>query len=296
MKFAKYFLILLFPAVATAQTAEGYTTTANGLHYKFLRRSATPQYPGLTDIVSLNLTYSLRKKEGDSLMFDTRNIPQQELMVQLQPPAYRGDLMEGLAMAGVGDSISLIVPADSFFIRTAGVPNIPAHFSGASLIFQVGVKKVQTFEEIQKLQAQQDSIFKSQEESMRSQELAELKSYLDANNIKVAPRESGLIIIPGKKGGGAKPAPGSQVTVHYTGKLLDGSKFDSSVDRGDPFTFTLGRGMVIAGWDEGIAQLEVGSTATLIIPSSIGYGARGAGNAIPPFSTLIFEVELLKAE
>ena len=82
--------------------------------------------------------------------------------------------------------------------------------------------------------------------------------------------------------------------VHYTGYLLDGKKFDSSLDRGEPFEFTLGQGQVIQGWDEAVAMMRVGGKAKLIIPSKIGYGARGAGADIPPYASLIFEVELLE--
>lgn len=96
-----------------------------------------------------------------------------------------------------------------------------------------------------------------------------------------------------KEGNGASPKAGNVVVVHYTGWLTDGKKFDSSVDRGDPLEFVLGRGQVIRGWDEGIAQLKVGDKAKLTIPPEMGYGARGAGGVIPPNATLVFEVELL---
>ena len=100
-------------------------------------------------------------------------------------------------------------------------------------------------------------------------------------------------------GSGAEARAGQYVTVHYTGWLYNdgvkGAKFDSSKDRGDPFDFGLGAGMVIRGWDEGVQGMKVGGTRVLTIPPALGYGARGAGGVIPPNATLVFEVELLEA-
>ncbi len=96
-----------------------------------------------------------------------------------------------------------------------------------------------------------------------------------------------------KQGQGVIPTPGHTVVVHYTGKLLDGKKFDSSRDRGQPFEFPLGAGKVIPGWDEAFAAMKVGTQARITIPPAMGYGSRGAGGVIPPNATLIFDVELL---
>jgi len=108
---------------------------------------------------------------------------------------------------------------------------------------------------------------------------------------------SGLQITDSKVGTGATPKSGQTCVMHYTGWLYEngakGKKFDSSVDRGQPFEFPLGQRRVIAGWDEGVASMKVGGKRTLIIPPELGYGARGAGGVIPPNATLIFEVELL---
>ena len=108
---------------------------------------------------------------------------------------------------------------------------------------------------------------------------------------------SGMTITDTVAGTGATPKTGQTCVMHYTGWLytdgVKGKKFDSSVDRGEPFAFTLGTGQVIKGWDEGVASMQVGGKRTLIIPAAMGYGARGAGGVIPPNATLMFDVELL---
>jgi len=105
--------------------------------------------------------------------------------------------------------------------------------------------------------------------------------------------DSGLRYRIFKEGTGPKPEKGDKVKVHYTGKLTDGTVFDSSKDRG-PFEFKVGTGQVISGWDEGVIDMQVGEVRELVIPPNLGYGSRGAGNLIPPDSTLVFEVEMLE--
>ena len=110
---------------------------------------------------------------------------------------------------------------------------------------------------------------------------------------KTVTTASGLKYVDVKVGSGASPVKGKQVKVHYTGTLENGKKFDSSVDRNEPFSFVIGVGQVIAGWDEGVMSMKVGGKRKLIIPAKLGYGSRGAGGVIPPNATLLFDVELL---
>jgi peptidylprolyl isomerase len=116
------------------------------------------------------------------------------------------------------------------------------------------------------------------------------------NEDNVVTTSSGLQYVDLVEGTGDAPQAGQTVVVHYTGTLADGSKFDSSRDRGQPFKFPLGAGRVIKGWDEGIASMKIGGQRQLIIPPDLGYGSRGAGGVIPPNATLYFDVELLGVE
>lgn len=112
--------------------------------------------------------------------------------------------------------------------------------------------------------------------------------------IEVTTTESGLQYIEIVEGTGASPKAGDLVVVHYTGMFLDGKKFDSSVDRNEPFQFVIGQGQVIAGWDEGVMSMKIGGKRKLTIPPHLAYGERGAGGVIPPNATLEFEVELIE--
>jgi peptidylprolyl isomerase len=115
-------------------------------------------------------------------------------------------------------------------------------------------------------------------------------------NAALTKTQSGLQYEEVKVGDGASPKPGQRVTVHYTGRLTDGTVFDSSVTRGQAFKFQFGVGQVIQGWDEGLATMKVGGSRKLIIPADLGYGSRGAGNLIPPNAVLEFDVELLSID
>lgn len=275
-----------------AEGMEGYEQTESGLLYKFHIQNEGARKPVENEFVTGTGIY----KVGDTTFFDSRNNPN-PFSFPIMPQTHKGDIFEGLKMMGIGDSATFVIPADSLFPKTFRTQALPEFVdSGAMVYLSFRIDKVQSraefeaeFQKRMEAQNQQNPDLSEARES----ETGDRQAFLKENNITTKPLPSGLIYIKKKEGSGAQPQPGQKVQVHYTGTLLDGTKFDSSVDRGEPFEFVLGQGQVIQGWDEGIALMREGGTARLIIPSSLGYGERDMGQ-IPPYSTLVFDVELIK--
>jgi FKBP-type peptidyl-prolyl cis-trans isomerase FkpA len=186
-------------------------------------------------------------------------------------------------MLSQGDSATILVNSDSIFSK--GQERPPFIKEHDHIKYHVKMIEVLTKEEyLKSMQAEQEEQMKKDDDV--------LQKYIKEKGLNVQKTPSGLYYVIEKEGAGELATPGKTVSVHYTGTLLDGTKFDSSVDRGQPFEFVLGQGRVIRGWDEGIALLKKGAKAKLLIPSSMAYGSRSAGT-IPANSPLIFDVELL---
>lgn len=164
------------------------------------------------------------------------------------------------------------------------------------IIYDVEIVDVKTKAQYDKEMKEKLEKANERTQEAKNNEDAILKEYLKSNNITTKPTASGMYYIETKKGTGNKAVKGKSVKVHYTGKLLNGKVFDSSLDRkpSEPLEFVIGEGQVIKGWDEGIAMMREGGKAKLIIPSKLAYGERQLGNDIPAFSTLVFDVELVE--
>jgi FKBP-type peptidyl-prolyl cis-trans isomerase FkpA len=286
---------------------KGFDKTEAGLYYQFHQQDENGKSPQLKDILYAHMSLSLKGKgeEGkDSILFDSYkypDFPEGIKFIQLSESTFKGDLMEGLQMMHKGDSASFIISADSFFLVSNKMDKLPPGIvAGDELIFHIGLVDIQseqeTMKRIESLRSLANTEEKAMMDKMQAEEPAAIQEYLKRKNLSAKPTASGLYFIETAKGNGAKAKVGQKVTMQYTGYLLNGKKFDSSFDHdGKPFSFKLGNKEVIAGWDEGVALMNVGSSATFVIPSSLAYGSNGQG-PIPPFAPLVFEVQLMKAE
>lgn len=274
----------------------GYEKNQNGLYYKFFTKGEG-ELPQIGDLIEVHLNCMINDT--------TPLIPNTENVMKLQTPMFAGDLNEGLAMMHRGDSVSFIVNIDSTFKYLFGQPTLPAEFNSTDVMrFEVKVKDfypekqyAQKFaNQVKERNDERAASLKNDYPAETEKAAKELESYLKKNNIDAQPTASGLYYVMTSEGNGEKPEVGKAVTMHYTGRLLDGTVFDSSVERNDPFQFILGVGQVIPGWDEGVQLMSKGEKGVLYIPYYLGYGERQAGDKIVPFSNLVFEVELIDFE
>ena len=281
MKFLKNIAIILLITFTIAACGDGYKTTDTGLKYKFYVKNegANPR-PG--DFITINMYYG----NEDTILFDSKNIPN-GLTFPLDSSYFEGDLFEGIMMMTRGDSASFIMSADSFFLVIARAPSLPEFCTpGSMLTFEVGLEDFQTAEdkEMADAKALEDRKVEAEEQ---------LAKYIVDNNITTEPLESGLIFIEEKKGSGRSPEPEEMVKVNLTVSLLDGTQLFSTDDRGEPFEYQYGKNFDTKGLEEGVGMLKKGGKARLIVPQQIAYGAEERGPQVEPYSTIIYDVELV---
>jgi FKBP-type peptidyl-prolyl cis-trans isomerase FkpA len=288
MRIFIFCLCLLAAGCAKKQVAQKtpvpeFQTTASGLKYKFYKDVPGPNAK-LDDVIIMHM---ILKTSKDSVL---RSTFQEGKPIQaiVSKPTFKGSLEEAFVMVSPGDSVLFFISADSLFEKTIRAPLPPIIEKGSFLKFVLKVEKVYDQEQLKREQ-------KEMEAKQIKTDSVLITDYIKANGLAAKRTSSGLYYVQTEKGkaGGISPNAGQTVQVHYTGKLLNGTVFDSSVQRGTPFEFALGMGQVIKGWDEGIALMKTGEKGRLLIPSALGYGANGAGASIPPNSVLIFDVELI---
>jgi FKBP-type peptidyl-prolyl cis-trans isomerase FkpA len=282
----------LVAAVLLQSCNGGYEKTENGLKYKILADSAGANGEDGGWIVF----HFMMKNSKDSVLRNTFK-EGSPIGIPIGKPSFKGGLEEGFLLLSKGDSAQFFVNADSIFSKTFHADLPKEVETGTDLQFVMKVVNMYSKADVEKEMAKGK---KAQEEaeSARQQQAEQdtlaIIEYLKKNKIKAKRTVNGVYYVVHKSAKGLKLNPGDSISVQYTGKLLDGTKFDSSYDRNAPFLVTVGVGQVIRGWDEGLMSLKKGEKATLYIPSGMAYGPRGAGASIPPNAILIFDIEIQK--
>lgn len=294
--------------VSSCGEQDGFKTTDSGLEYQFVSKGTSGNQPEEGQIITLNLSMV---SEEDSILMQASNMPIQKVE---QLWSIKGGIEEAFSMMSEGDSIIVKVKAGDLYQRTWQMP-VPPNIKEDQLITCViGLEKIYDADEFQKQQAlarvEEIDDYRKQtlydKKDQMDTDVAIIDAYLKKNNITAETTENGLRYVILEEGAGPKPQVGDQVQVNYTGNVLEGGYFDTSVEEKakefglhdprrpyGPFEFVLGTGGVIHGWDEGIALLSEGAIARLYIPSPMAYGDQQKSEVIVANAILEFEVELV---
>lgn len=298
-------MMLLIAGIFACDSDTGKRNTASGYEYEVIRKEGN-EIPEDGQFLVINMRY---EDQNDSVWVDTQELGRPSVVIK-QDSVWKTSgraLEEMLIDAGKGDSMKITLSAGELFQGGQMPPNIGPE---DEFTIYLGVSEVFNQEELQSWQQDMEEQQRRAAGQQREEQLAEdreiINDYLEENNIDAQSTESGLRYVIHSEGSGTTAEAGDQVKVNYSGYVLGGEYFDTSVksvaeEKGlfnpqreyGPFTFTLGEGAVIEGWDEGIALLKEGGKATLYIPSSMAYGPRQRSEQIGPNSILVFDVELV---
>ena len=260
----------------------GFKKTSDGLYYKFHVKGDDTTTLSTGMILTLKLKYEI----NDSVLYNSDDMGE-EFMLPLEIPSYKGDIYAAMAMMKPGDSATFISSADSFFLKTVRLPEVPdSSYIGQNIYFHIKLISAMTNEQMQAKQ-------QIEMEKLRNEELDLLKSYITNNNITVAPLESGLYFIEQVKGNGRKPAQGDIGRIHFKVSDLNGRVFFNSFEQGEPMRYEAGKEFDNKGATEALTLMTVGSKATAIVPSSLAFGEQGRGQMVPPYTTLLYEFEMI---
>lgn len=292
----------MMAACGTKSDIKGFKKTESGLHYKFETTNKSGQQVKMNDVIVGEMVFRL---DEDTLFQNVGN-PQRLLMVK--DSVFNGyDIDEGLLMMHVGEKAVFAIFADSVakFFQPEQLP--PSYKAGEGMIFyyEITVTDIVSKEELEQEQAN----FMAEMTQRQKDEPDIIAKYIADHNITAKPNADGLYVIVNKKGNGPKVAAGKIVEMNYTGRTLDGTMFDSSVESDakdggiynpqrpyQPLSYEVGKMSLIKGWEDGVMGLPAGTSVTLIMPSDLGYGAQGAGQLILPYTPLCFDIEIVSVK
>jgi FKBP-type peptidyl-prolyl cis-trans isomerase FkpA len=274
-------VLIAMTSLSCSSQFSGYDKTKTGLYYKIYKVSKDTATPRTGDYLSLDIryTYKGKAKDKDTTLFDSKKQMGQPVKFQLQPSDFKGDLWEGIRMLSAGDSAGFIISADSLFLKTYKMAKRPPMIDSNTYI---------------KCYVHLISI--DSPESLKKKEGESLQNYLTTNKITVPPTATGIYIIESEQGKGMKIDSGVQVNLHFKVALIDGKQIYSTYDKPEPMSFQYGKRFDTPGLEEAIATLKKGSKATIVVPSKMAFGEQGRGSLVPPFATLVYNVDILNVQ
>ena len=250
---------------------KGFKQAENGVWYKVIEKGQGTATPQMGDYIFIVASYT---STNDSIP----DFEEKELSDIMHEHAFVGDVYDAYAIMHEGDKMEFAIKADSFYMAMGAPAEALKELNITEediIYFTIKMKEIKSIEQ-----------FQAEEEEA-------LQKYITENNITAEPTESGLYFIQTQEGKGPKAEDGKTITMHYTGKFLDGTTFDSSIQRGKPMEFVLGQQPFIAGFEEAVRMMNAGSKATVIMPSKIAYGPSSPYSPFPPFTTLVFDLEMI---
>ena len=260
----------------------GFEYAGNGVYRQVHYRGNNKPVWQDSDWVTVRMDYRLK----DTVLYSSKNSSGDSLTFAMMTPMFKGDLYEGIKTMGVGDSVTFVVVADSFFLKTAHLTELPSFVRpGSPMYFDVKLMGHYTEKEY-------EALLKKKKKEQRQIEIEKLDNYLKENKIAINPTASGLYFIPIEKGSGRKPEKGEMCRVYLEVKQLDGTLLFNNFDK-DPLDVEYGKHFDTQGFQEGLGMLREGGKATLILPSPIGVGEKGR-EGVPPFTTIVYTVKLDK--
>ncbi len=285
--------LLLVASISTScgKGPKGFKQTENGLYYKFYVEGDAEKAQ-IGEIIIAEIWVYM----GDSLQYTNAGTP--EPMFQVMESQHGGDMMEALQMIGKGDSVKFAFNMDT--LRKYN-PQMPADDGNKYLYYTIKVEGTYTEAEFEAKMAE-DKV------TGEAEELAKLESYIAEKGITAKPNANGVYVIIKSQGNGATATKGKTISVNYTGALIDGKVFDTSLESVakenemqlrpsyEPLSFEVGAGQMIQGFDKSVEGMKVGTKAQLIIPSNMAYGSQSRSDLIPAFSTLVFDIEVMSVK
>ena len=270
----------------------GYEKTESGLYYKFHVKGKDTAHVQYGEVIKVKMI----KRMHDSILERTDVMAPDGIQQYIRKGAFNGAIEEGIVMMAVGDSATFLISTDSVSKYYPAKDSSVKYEPHSYFAFDIKLLEIKTMEQVQKEEKQKRKEYIS---ARKEKEPHELSTYIQDNHIDVKPSATGIYYIEKEKGKGASPKDGDSVIVNYTGMFLNGTIFDSSVKRNQPFGFILGTKQVIEGWEQVLKLMKKGASAIIILPSALAYDSTGwidhrSGKYfIPPYSPMRFEIQLL---